>query len=375
MFRLLAGLFGLLLFLVLLPLAGLVAVLWATLPPRSPEAALPGLAAPVQVAFDPDGVPFIRAASLPDAAEALGYLHARDRMFQMDLMRRTASGRVSEIAGPSALPLDEMMRVLGLRRRARVDLAALKPQTRAVLDAYARGVNAWIAQRGRFAAPEFVAFGTPAPWTPVDSLLWGKLMALWLTGNWRTELARLSLAGASRSGADRRAVAAGCRGRPARCRPGAAPWRAALCRCRPRRACRDPALPGAADRAGEASDEWAVDGRHTASGKPLLAGDPHLAFGFPSLWYLARIDTPGLSLAGATAPGLPFLVLGHNGHVAWTFTTTEADTSDVFEETVLPDGNYQTPDGPKPFVTRGRSSACGAASRSRSRSARPATAR
>ncbi len=357
MFRLLAWLFGMLLFLVLLPLAGLVAVLWATLPPRSPEAALPGLSAPVQVAFDPDGVPFIRAASPPDAAEALGYLHARDRMFQMDLMRRTGSGRVSEIAGPSALPIDEMMRVLGLRRRAEAELAELKPETRALLDAYARGVNAWIAQRGRFAAPEFVPFGTPEPWTPVDSLLWGKLMALWLTGNWRTELARLSLAGHldparidelwppdQEAGRPDAALVP----RPGIPRPGdlryAEAARAVLAAI--------PRFPAPMTEPGEASDEWAVDGRHTASGKPLLAGDPHLAFGFPSLWYLARIDTPGLSLAGATAPGLPFVVLGHNGHVAWTFTTTEADTSDVFEETVLPDGNYQTPDGPKPFVTR-----------------------
>ncbi len=352
MFRLLAGVFGLLLFLVLLPVAGLVAVLWATLPPRTAEATLPGLSAPVRVAFDPDGVPFIRAASLPDTAEALGYLHARDRMFQMDLMRRTASGRVSEIAGPAALSVDEMMRVLGLRRRAEADLAGLKPETRALLDAYARGVNAWIAQRGRFAAPEFVPFGAPALWTPVDSLLWGKLMALWLTGNWRTELARLSLAGHldparidelwppdSEAGRPDAALAPGAR------EPRYADAARAVLAAIPR-------FPAPMTEPGEASDEWAVDGRHTASGKPLLAGDPHLAFGFPGLWYLTRIDVPGLSLAGATAPGLPFLVLGHNGHIAWTFTTTGADTADVFEETVLPDGKYQTPDGPSPFVTR-----------------------
>jgi penicillin amidase len=101
----------------------------------------------------------------------------------------------------------------------------------------------------------------------------------------------------------------------------------------------------------EASNEWAVDGSHTASGAPLLAGDPHLGLGFPSLWYLVRIDTPEGVLAGATAPGVPFLVIGHNAHIAWTFTTTGADTQDVFVETALPDGTYQTPDGPAPFIT------------------------
>ncbi len=351
MARLLAGIFAVLLFLLVLPAALLLAVIWATLPGRDGRAALPGLSAPVQVAFDPDGIPFIRAQTLADAAEALGYLHARQRMFQMDLMRRTASGRLSEFAGPATLRFDETMRTLGLRRRAKADLAGLRPETQAMLAAYARGVNAWIAQRGRFAAPEFVAFGAPARWTPVDSLLWGKLMALWLSGNWRTELARLGLAGHLDPARidelwppDQEAGRPDAQATPRRDRRYAAAARAVLAAL--------PHFPAPMTQPGEASDEWAVDGRHTASGKPLLAGDPHLGFGFPGLWYLARIDTPAGPLAGATAPGLPFMVLGHNGRIAWTFSTTGADTEDVFEETVLPDGRYQTPDGPHRFVTR-----------------------
>jgi penicillin amidase len=101
-----------------------------------------------------------------------------------------------------------------------------------------------------------------------------------------------------------------------------------------------------------ASNEWAVDGRHSATGAPLLAGDPHLAFGFPAIWYLARIETPQGVLAGATAPGVPFMVLGHNGHIAWTFTTSGADVQDVFIETPAGEGQYQTPDGPRPFAVR-----------------------
>ena len=101
-----------------------------------------------------------------------------------------------------------------------------------------------------------------------------------------------------------------------------------------------------------ASNEWAVDGRHSATGAPLLAGDPHLAFSFPGIWYLARIDMPGRVLAGATAPGVPFLVLGHNGKIAWTFTTTGADVQDIFVETPAGPGEYQTPSGPTPFAVR-----------------------
>ncbi len=101
-----------------------------------------------------------------------------------------------------------------------------------------------------------------------------------------------------------------------------------------------------------ASNEWAVDGAHSTTGAPLLAGDPHLAYSAPGIWYLARIDTPDGTLAGATAPGVPFLVIGRNSRVAWTFTTTGADTQDVFSETVLPDGRYATPDGPAAFTTR-----------------------
>ena len=130
-----------------------------------------------------------------DAAAALGFVHARDRLFQMELMRRAASGRLSEIAGPATLALDRSMRTLGLRRRAVADYPALPAETRAMLEAYARGVNAWIAERGRFSAPEFLFLGAPEPWEPVDSLLWGQTMGLWLSLNWRTELSRQSLAG------------------------------------------------------------------------------------------------------------------------------------------------------------------------------------
>ncbi len=334
-------------FIVLLVAAVVTGVLWLTLPPRSQQARIAGLSGPVDIGFDADGIPRIRAASATDAAAAIGFVHARDRLFQMELMRRAASGRLSEIAGPATLALDRSMRTLGLRRRAVADYPALPAETRAMLEAYARGVNAWIAERGRFSAPEFLFLGTPEPWEAVDSLLWGETMGLWLSLNWRTELSRQSLAGKlPQQTIDELWPPVSGDGRPeAVLAPALRDAASELATVLPR-------FPDPYTLPNTASNEWAVDGRHSATGAPLLAGDPHLAFGFPGIWYLARIETPDGVLAGATAPGVPFLVLGHNGHIAWSFTTTGADVQDVFIETPAGDGQYQTPDGPRPFTVR-----------------------
>ncbi len=349
----------LLLVLVVLLLAtagGVAAALWWTLPGASLTEAIPGLTAPVAITFDADGIPRIRAANALDAAAALGFVHARDRMFQMDLMRRAASGRLSEIAGPATLGYDRTMRTLGLARSAAADYAVLPEATKAVLAAYARGVNAWIAARGRFSAPEFLVLGAPEPWQPSDSLLWAKTMGLWLSENWRTELSRQALLG--KLPLDKILALWPPEhdpGRPeAMLNPGAETGRR-FAAAAGRVLAALPDFPAPFTLPPTASNEWAVDGAHSATGAPLLAGDPHLAFAFPGLWYLARIDTPGAVLAGATAPGVPFLVLGRNANIAWTFTTTGADVQDVFVETPAetPGGDgYLTPDGPRPFVRR-----------------------
>jgi penicillin G amidase len=331
-------------------LAVLVAgALWLTMPGSQQTASIPGLVGSVDITYDADGVPRIHAGSEQDAAAALGFLHARDRMFQMELMRRAASGRLSEIAGPAMLPIDRMMRTLGLRPHAVADFATLPADTKALLEAYARGVNAWITLKGRFAAPEFLVLGPPEPWAPQDSLLWAKTMGLWLSMNWRQELSRQALAG--------RVPAAVLEqlwphqpGVPAPDAMNLPPTRFAQAAVR--LAAVLPHFPAPFTMPQTASNEWAVDGRHTATGAPLLAGDPHLAFGFPGIWYLARIDTPNHVLAGGTAPGVPFLVLGRNEKIAWTFTTTGADVQDIFIEKPAGSGEYQTPDGPKPFAVR-----------------------
>ena len=335
---------------VVLLLAALVAgAVWLTVPETEQTASISGLSGVVDVRYDTDWVPRIRAGSETDAASALGFLHARDRMFQMELMRRAASGRLSEIAGPATLPIDRMMRTLGLRQRAVADFATLPPDTQTMLEAYARGVNAWIDLKGRFAAPEFLVLGSPERWEATDCLLWAKTMGLWLSMNWRQELARQAVAG--------RVPAAmldqlwpSQTGVPAPDAMNASSTRFADAASRLLAVL--PQFPGAYTLPWSASNEWAVDGRHSVTGRPLLAGDPHLAFSFPGIWYLARIDMPGRVLAGATAPGVPFLVLGHNGKIAWTFTTTGADVQDIFIETPAGPGEYQTPTGPKPFALR-----------------------
>lgn len=315
---------------VLLAIAATIGVaLWATVPSSRDSAHIPGLSAPVHIEFDPDGIPRIKAATERDGAAALGFVHARDRMFQMDMMRRAAAGRLSEVAGSATVPLDRMMRTLGLARAARADYAALPDDTKAILVAYTNGVNAWIAAKGRFAAPEFLPLGAPEPWEPSDCLLWAKTMGMYLSGNWRAELQRLSLQGRLPP----KMIDELWRADPPRSRADLAPLPAV--HVATRLAAMLPRFPDPWTQPASASNEWAVDGAHSATGAPILAGDPHLAFGFPGIWYLARIDTPDAALAGATAPGVPFLVLGHNRDIAWTFTTTDADVQDIFIESSI----------------------------------------
>ncbi len=331
-----------------LPLLAIAAYLvWHTLPDANLTTAIPGLTAPVDIGIDADGIPHIHALTEADAAAALGFLHARDRLLQMDLMRRAAAGTLSEIAGPATLPSDRLMRTLGLRRAAEADLATLPPEALHLLTAYARGVNAYIALRGRFAGLAFLALGRPAPWTPVDSLLWAKTMGLYLSGNWRTELARAGLL--SRLSPETILSYwpdSGGAGHPE------AALSPALAATATRLAAVLPAFPARFTQPATASNAWAVDAAHSATGAPLLAGDPHLGFSLPGPWYLARIDTPRATLAGATAPGVPFMVLGHNRRIAWSFTSTGADVQDLFVETPEGTNQYLTPDGPRPFETR-----------------------
>ncbi len=338
--------------LVILMLGGTAALLWYSLPPRDGRFALPGLSAPVEIVQDSHGIPRITATSEQDAAMALGWLHARDRMFQMEMMRRNASGRLSEVAGPMALRMDRFTRTLGLARSAEADYATLAPETRAMLEAYAKGVNAWLDAHGRLAAPEFLIMGVPDHWRPSDSLLWAKTMGLWLSGNWREELNRARLATTlPPERLEELWPSDDSAGRPDL---AALPSATHLARL----AAAMPTFPEDAPLPNSASNAWVVSASRSTTGQPLLASDPHLSLQAPILWYLARIEiagSPGQQarmLAGATSPGIPFMVIGRNEKLAWGFTTTHSDTQDLFIERLSGTDSYETPEGPRPFTIR-----------------------
>ncbi|WP_119458278.1 penicillin acylase family protein [Rhodospirillaceae bacterium SYSU D60014] len=345
---------GFLVVFVLVLLAGGGSYLWlrSSLPKTDGTLALPGLSAPVTIGRDDRGIVQIRAETEADAYFALGFAHAQDRLFQMDFMRRLGAGRLSEVIGAAALGTDRLMRTLGLYRLAETNLPYLAPEVQAALTAYSAGVNAFLDHRSGALPPEFQAFWySPEPWQPTDSLVWGRLMALHLSNNWRNELLRQGIAQhltaeqleflwpALPDGAGQTEVGwlpDSVRGIDDHLLGRAAHDLAVL-----------PHVYGA-------SNSWAVDGRRTASGAPLLANDPHLGLTAPIQWYLARIETPTLTITGGTAPGVPFTLVGHNGRVAWGFTTTHSDTQDLFVEQVAPNdpNRYLTPAGAKPFEQR-----------------------
>ena len=338
--------------LLLVPLIAIAgALLWlrSSLPLSEGKLAVDGLDAEISIARDAHGIPTIRAASDHDAAFALGFVHAQDRLFQMDLMRRAGAGRLSEWFGAKTLGVDRFMRTIGLYRAAEREYPLLSAPLRAALDAYAAGVNAYLATRHGALTPEYYLLNVaPEPWQPADTLVWGKLMALELAGNFRRELLHARLA--RRLSPEELQLLY-----PPYPKDGPVTVSEAAMRALDGMKLGEiEALLPRYVGPGFASNNWVVDGAHSASGKPLLANDPHLGLSAPSVWYLARIETPGLSLAGATAPGSPLLILGHNQSIAWGFTNTESDVEDLFIEHVDPNDatHYLTPGGSAAFVTR-----------------------
>lgn len=307
-----------------------------------------GINAEIRITRDGNGVPTITASDASDAAFALGYIHAEDRLFQMDLQRHYAAGRLAEWFGEPALDSDRLMRTLGFSGSAERQFADLPPEVQAALKSYAAGVNAYLANRRTALPPEYyVLRATPAPWRPVDSLLWGKLMAWTLAGNYRTELVRARVAEHIKPEDMNILYPSYPKDGPVVLGDLTGIYRLlpldGLAQLMPAR--EDPL---------RASNNWVVSGAHTVSGKPLLANDPHLGIEAPDIWYLARIVTPDHVLAGATAAGAPFVIIGHNEKIAWGFTNTGSDVSDLFVEKIDPDDptHYLAPDGSHAFDTR-----------------------
>jgi penicillin amidase len=328
--------------LVVVLLAGAYLYLRLSLPKTEGELLLTGLGSKVEVLRDRYGIPHIFAASAQDASYALGFVHAQDRLWQMEMSRRIAAGRLAEIVGPGALETDRFLRTLGVRRAAEANLRVLDSETRQLLEVYAAGVNAFIAS-GPVLPPEFWLTGArPEPWQPADSIAWGKMMAWDLGGNWRDELLRMRLAKTLPLARIHELLPP----YPGEQVPLIADLKE-LYGSMERDAVRLARF--APDNDGLGSNNWVVSGARSASGKPLLANDPHLGLTAPPVWYFAHLSAPGLNVIGSTLPGVPGVILGRNERIAWGFTNTGPDVQDLYIEKLDAGGGYLTPDGPRPF--------------------------
>ncbi len=323
-----------------------------SLPKTRGTVEISGLHQGVDIVRDANDIPHIYAKDKADAIFALGYVHAQDRLWQMDFQRRVGSGRLSEVLGPATIDTDKFIRTLGVYRASQQALSHLDPETRSLLDAYVAGINAYIAHHRGAWPPEYVVLGVkPEPFTAADVIAWAKMMSWDLSGNWSDELLRARLIAKLQPKDPQKLVATLWPAYP-KDGPVVVPDFTALYRALPLDALVAAAPPPAPP--GLGSNDWVVDGAHTASGKPLLANDPHLALDAPSLWYLAQISAPGLNVIGGTLPGTPAVLLGRNDRIAWGFTNTGPDTQDLFMEKVDPSdpSRYLTPSGSEPFQTR-----------------------
>src|SRR5581483_8517080 len=332
-----------------------------------------GLSAPVNVLRDVHGIPTIEAANLNDLFFAQGYVTAQDRLWQMDVLRRVAAGQLSDILGPEFVEIDKEQRILGLRVGARKALEAASPEARAHLEAYARGVNAYINARSDRLPIEFRILNyTPRPWTDVDSALISmqmikdlnhdphqlgheKILAklgpaltadLYTNTSWHDRppsVPRATLRDEEKSSSDeddeedlapdssvtRNHEVVG------------APLLALFAR--------SGTFLGSLENDGDpfpvGSNDWVVSGAHTVSGKPLLCDDMHLGHQMPNLWYQAHLRSGNFDVAGVTLPGMPYVIVGHNQRVAWGFTNVGPTVEDVYVENFNSSGEYQTPGG------------------------------
>ncbi|MGW8282728.1 MAG: penicillin acylase family protein, partial [Gemmatimonadota bacterium] len=343
--------------------------LWRSTSEPSGTVELGGLSAPVRVYSDSFGIPHVFAAGETDALRALGYLHATDRMWQMEMFRRIAEGRLSEIFGERGLATDRFVRTLGTAQAAERAAASLAPEERRRIEAYASGVNAYLYNRPAL-APEFrVLRLDPEPWDVESTLAVGMVMNLDLAV-WRSELSRFW---ASRHLDPERfalldegypawgpTILTSEWSPPAGVTPASAPGRAEAPSSFIAAAAEGmPAVPGGRETgrppaAGEwspfdvlgtvsarsGSNSWVISGDRTASGHPILANDMHLALRAPSLWYLAALHGANdrFSVAGFTLPGVPGVVVGHNRNVAWGFTNGMVDDVDFVVESLSEDG-------------------------------------
>ncbi len=292
---------------------------------------LNGLNADVKILRDSWGIPHIYAKNVHDLLFAQGYVHAQDRLWQMDFERRAASGRLSEIFGRITLDIDRWTRILGLNRAARLETSQLDSEVLLEQRAYCEGINTFI-KAGRLPVEFTLLRYEPDPWQPFDTMVWNKLMSWNLSVNWESELLRSLLI--RRLGPEREAAL----------EPGYFDfWPTVIAEKNADANQKNIPLQRFSDARfytghspfeGTGSNCWTLSGKRTESGAPMLCNDMHLVLSAPAIWYENHLVCNELQIAGITSPGIPFIVSGHNGRVAWGFTAGMSDVQDLYVERI-----------------------------------------
>ena len=275
---------------------------------------LDGLKGEVKIITDVWGVSHVYAENEEDLFFACGYIHASERMWQMDLMRRTGFGRLAELFGRAVLERDKYVRVMGLKEAAKKDLYKISPQMKDVLHAYSLGINSWLnARKGKWPPEFFIMRYRPEPWTPLDTIIIKQVMAMLLCTDYPSEVVRANLM--NRLGSEKaceileKDVES----------PSFENVTSSLS------GFMEVAFP-------QQSNGWVIAGEWTESGKPLLANDPHLEISLPPIWYEMHLVCPTLNAIGVTIPGVPWIIIGHNDFIAWGVTNSTVDTQDLYLE-------------------------------------------
>ncbi|KON88458.1 beta-lactam antibiotic acylase [Sporosarcina globispora] len=302
-----------------------------SLPNTEGEIKIGSIAAQVNVNRDGNGVPHIIAANERDLFIAQGYVQAQDRLFQMDLSRRQASGRLSEVIGDATVENDKYFRTLGLRRAAEASYEAYSPKAKQTLSWFAEGVNLYIKElkeSGKWPV-EFSILGyEPEEWSAADSLTIGKYMAYDLGGHWESQAFRYYLL---QQFPEEKAYELF----PSY--PEEAPYIIEKHNLNLEESFASAVTPPEFN----GSNNWVAAGSKTASGKPILADDPHLSLSTPSIWYQMRLQSPGMNVSGVIFAGIPGIILGHNEHIAWGVTNTGPDVQDLYIEKRNPADKYE----------------------------------